>query len=157
MQEIPISKYFSKISCSVDLTDIEKSFSTLLNSRKQLLKLLKKYFSQAGGVFSRSLTFPVVIISQLFYTLGIRIFRNTSECLLFIFFLNYNVTDKNLSFYCFVFFPKIRHLVLTFNKLNLVTCLTILDISLKFGSAIQDIEAVFERCSTKKQLFIRVT
>ena len=64
-----------------------------------------------------------------------------------IFFLNYDVT--NIDPIVSLFFPKIRRLILIFYKLNLITYLSILDITLKFCPAFPDIEAAFERYSTK--------
>ena len=78
----------------------------------------------------------VVISKNFLYTLGRHVFRNASERLLLIFFLNCDVT--NIDPFVSLFFPKIRRLVLIFYKVNLVTYLIILDISLNFCPAFYD-------------------
>ena len=91
-----------------------KDYYFVTNSRKRSFRkkrtppLISKI--GPGGVLHPSAYFAHSFFSrEFFYTLGTAIFRNTSEGLLFIFFLNSNVSNKNLSscfFCCFFFFKK---------------------------------------------------
>ena len=93
--------------------------------------------------------FTCRFISQdFFYARGISIFRNISEHMLFNFFLECNVPNKNLPF-CFFVSSKIQTSCTSFLQTELGICLILPDVSRKYSPAFQNIEVAFERCSTK--------
>ena len=141
------SKNLSENGSSVDLSDTKDTVSKHQQNRQKIPAISAVGSIQQPTYFARSF-----ISLEFFYTLRTTIFRNTSERLLFIFFVDCNVLKKNLPIFCF-FLKKIRLPALVSYKLELEVCLIIPNVSLKifpaFQNIEQNIEVAFERSLTK--------
>ena len=131
---IHIFKSLSKNSCSADVNNIKNTLAELLGNACNKC---------SGGSSTNNLFRP-----RIFYTLGTPIFRNTSESLLFIFFLN-AMCQKRIYLFVSSFLRKIKFPLLISHMLRLGIFLIIPDVSRNFPSFFQNIKAAFERCSTK--------